>query len=106
MDTDSFNVHVNTKNIYKDIAEDLKKRFDHFHKEENKKVIGLMEDELDGKIMNEFVGLTAATCSYLKDKSDEDIKAKDTKKCVIKRKLKSEDYNNCLEAALIEIEKK
>ena len=28
MDTDSFNVHVNTKNIYKDIAEDVKKRFD------------------------------------------------------------------------------
>ena len=113
MDTDSFNVHVNTKNIYKDIAEDVKKRFDTsnfelewpFPKEENKKVIGLMKNELGGQIMNEFVGLTVATCSYLKDNSDEDIKAKDTNKCVIKRKLKSEDYNNCLEAALIEIEK-
>ena len=65
-----------------------------------------MKDELGGQIMNKFVGLTAATYSYLKDNSDEDIKAKDTKKCVIKRKLKSEDCNNCLEAALIEIEKK
>ena len=92
--------------LKKDLTLQILNQSDHFHKEENKKVIGLMEDELDGKIMNEFVGLTAATCSYLKDKSDEDIKAKDTKKCVIKRKLKSEDYNNCLEAALIEIEKK
>ena len=29
-------------------------------------------------------------------------KAKGTKKCVIKRKLKFEDYKNCLEAAQIE----
>ena len=29
-------------------------------------------------------------------------KAKDTKECVIKRKLKFEDYKNCLEAPQIE----
>ena len=29
-------------------------------------------------------------------------KAKGTKKCVMKRKLKFEDYKNCLEAAQIE----
>ena len=29
-------------------------------------------------------------------------KAKDTKKCVIKRKLKFQDYKNCLEAAQFE----
>ena len=29
-------------------------------------------------------------------------KAKDTKKCVIKRKLKFQDYKNCLEAAQLE----
>ena len=29
-------------------------------------------------------------------------KAKSTKKCVIKRKLKFEDYKNCLEATQIE----
>ena len=31
-------------------------------------------------------------------------KAKGTKKCVIKRKLKFQDYKNCLEAAQIENE--
>ena len=53
-----------------------------------KKVIGLMKDELGGKIMTKFVGLTAETYSYLTDDVSEDKKAKDTKKCVIKRKIK------------------
>ena len=57
----------------------------------NKKVIGLMKDELGGKIMIKFVGLKAKTYSYLIDDSSEVRKAKGTKKCVIKRKLKFEN---------------
>ena len=56
-----------------------------------------MKDELGGKIMTKFVGLRAKTYSYLIDDSSEDKKAKDTKS-VIKRKLKFENYKNCLEA--------
>ena len=67
-------------------------------KGKNKKVIGLMKDELGGKIMEEFV----ETYNHLKDNNDENKKAKGTKKCVIKRRLKFEDYKNCLEAAQIE----
>ena len=44
-----------------------------------------------------MVGLTAKTYSYLIDDSAEDKKAKGTKKWVIK-KLKFENYKNCLEA--------
>ena len=33
--------------------------------------------------MKEFVGLRAKTYSYLKDNSNEDKKAKGTKKCII-----------------------
>ena len=51
--------------------------------------------------MKEFVGLKAKTYSYLKDNNDEDKKAKDTKKCVI-RTLKSQDHKNFLEAYQIE----
>ena len=51
-----------------------------------------MKDKLGGKIMKEFVRLRAWTCSYLKDNNDEDKKAKDTKMCFIKRKLKFQDY--------------
>ena len=61
-----------------------------------------MKDEAGGQIMKEFVGLRAKTYSYLKDNNNEDKKTKDTIKCVIKRKIKFQDYKNCLEAAQIE----
>ena len=54
--------------------------------------------------MKEFVGLRAKRHSNLKDNDDEDKKAKGTKKCVIKRKLKSQNYKNCLKT--VQIEKK
>ena len=38
--------------------------------------------------MNKFVGLRAKNYTYLKENNDENRKAKSTKKCVIKRKLK------------------
>ena len=38
--------------------------------------------------MRKFFGLKAKTYSHLIDDGSEDKKAKDTKKCVIKRKLK------------------
>ena len=57
-----------------------------------------MKDELGREIIIEF----ARTYSFLIDDSSKDKKAKGTKKCVIKRKLKLEDYKNCLEVAQIE----
>ena len=68
-----------------------------------KKVVVLMKkDELGGKIMKELATLRPKTYSYLTDHNDEGKKAKDTKKCVIKRKLKFEDYKHCLEATQLE----
>ena len=52
--------------------------------------------------MKEFVGLRARTYSYLKENNDEDKITKGIKKCVVKRKLKSNDYNNCWRASQIE----
>ena len=43
-------------------------------------------------------GVIGQTYSYSKDNHDEDKKAKGTTKCLIKRKLKFQDYKNCLEA--------
>ena len=110
MDTDSFIVHVKTDDIYKNIAEDVETRFvtSNFEidrslpKGKNEKVFGLMKDELGRQSMKEFVGLRAKTYSYLKENNDEDEKAKGTRKCVIKIKLKFQDYKNCLKAAQIE----
>ena len=69
MDTDSFVYEIETEDFYRDIAKDVKKRFDTsgYSKDdnrplpigENKKVIELMKDELGGKIMTEFVALRA-----------------------------------------------
>ena len=58
-----------------------------------------MKDGLGGKIMKQFVGLRAKTYSYLIDDDSEDKKAQGTKKCVIKRNIKCEDYKIRLGAA-------
>ena len=104
MDTDSFVMNIKTKDFYKDISRDVDKRLDTSNYEvnrplptrRNKKVIGLMKDELGGKIITEFVTLRPKTYSYLTDDGKEDKKAKGTKKCVIKRMIKFDDYKNCL----------
>ena len=57
-----------------------------------------MKDELGGKVMTKFVGLRAKTYSYVTDDGCQDKKGKGTKKCVIKKQLKFENYENCLEA--------
>ena len=55
-----------------------------------------MKDELGRRIIIEFVALRPKTYSYLTDDCKEDKKAKGTKKCVIKRMIKFNDYKNCL----------
>ena len=62
----------------------------------NKKVIGLMKDELGGKIMKEFVGLRPKCYSYLMDGGKVDKKTKGTKKCVTKRCPIDDNYMECL----------
>ena len=52
--------------------------------------------------MTKFAGLRANTYSYLIDSGSEDKKAKSTKTCFIKRKLKFENYKTCLEATQLE----
>ena len=56
MDTDGFIVYLKTEDVYEDIADDTEKRFDTSNYDitrqlpsgKNKKVIGLMKDELGG----------------------------------------------------------
>ena len=61
-----------------------------------KKVIGLFKDELGEKTMIIFVGLRQKAYPYLMDDDSKHQKAKGTKKWVIKRILKFNDYENCL----------
>ena len=110
MNTDSLIVHVKTNDTYKDISEDVERIFDTSNtelekvlpKEKRRKVIGVMNDELRGKVMKEFVELRAKPCSYLIDDDSVDKKAKGTIKCLIKRNIKFEDYKSSLEATQLE----
>ena len=104
MDTDSFIFHVKTEDFYEDIAGDVEGRFDtsgyKFKRPlpmgKNKKELGKFKDELCGGIMREFVALRPKKYLYLTDDGNIEKKAKGTKKCVTKRKLKSIDYKKCL----------
>ena len=62
----------------------------------NKKVIGLIKDELEGKIIKEICALRAKTYAYLMRDDSEVKKAKGTKKFVIKCELMFENYKGCL----------
>ena len=75
-------------------------------KGKNTKVIGLMKYELDVKIMTEYVKLRAKNYSYFIDDGSEDKRAKGTKNCVIKRKLKFKNYKNSLEVTQLENKRK
>ena len=87
IDTDTFILCVKADYIFKVIAEDVETRFDTSNYEldillpkgKNRKVIGVMKDELAGKIMTKFLALRGETYSYFIDDGSEDKKVKDTK---------------------------
>ena len=104
MDTDSLVYHIRTEDFYADIADDVQTRF---HTSGyipdrplpvglNKKVIGLMKDELRGMIMTEFVALRQKLYSYKKLDGLEDKKCKEINICIVKETLTFEDYKTCL----------
>ena len=98
------------KIFFEDISSDVKRWFDtsNYDKNDkrrlpigkNKKVPGLFEDKLGGKIMTEVDALKPKTNAYLIDDYEKNKvinkKAKRTKKCVIKQKLMFENYKDCL----------
>ena len=104
MDMDSLVYHIRTEDFYADFADDVQTRFDTsgyipdrpLPVGLNKKVIGLMKDELGGAIMTEFVPLRPKLYSYKKLDGLKNKKCKGIKKCVAKKTLTFEDYKTCL----------
>ena len=104
MDTDSFIMDTKTNYFYRNIANNVENRSDTSNYEvnrplpmgKNKKVIGIMKDELGGKIITEFVTVRPKTYSYLTDDGKEDKQAKGTTKFVMKKMIKFNDYKKCL----------
>ena len=104
MDMDSLVYHIKMEDFYKDIAEDVPARSDtsghrsdrSLHVGLNKKVTGLMKNEMGGEMIEEFMALIPKLYSYRKSDGNEDKKCKGIKKNVVKRTLTFEDYKNCL----------
>ena len=108
-------MYIKTDDFYKDINHDVDKWFDtsNFNKNDNrpleigknKKVLGKFKDELGGKIMTKVCALRAKIYSFLiNDFTDDDTeknrivnkKAKETKKCVVKREILFNNYLDSL----------
>ena len=85
-----FIINIKTEDFYEDISDDVETRFNTSNYEvnrplptgKNKKVIGLMKDELGGNIMTKFVSLIPTTYSNLMDDDSADKKSKGTKENV------------------------
>ena len=105
-DTDSLMYEIITKDFYKDISGDVKNRFDTSDYPENhpsgiptginKKVLGMMKDEVAGKNIKEFVGLRPKLYSLKMEEGKETKKCKGVKKRVVENYITHEDYKTCL----------
>ena len=100
-DTDSFIISVETDDIYNDMLEDKHLYdfsdypIDHPNYDiTNKKIIGRFKDELNGKIITEFIGLKPKMYSF--NYIDNDIKINKDKIIIEKKEYKYEydEYNN------------
>ena len=102
-DTDSLLLEIKTKDIYKDMKsnEHMYDTSDyptsHFlHSMKNKKVLGKMKDECNGKPISEYVGLKPKMYSILLDDGVEIKKAKGVKKYVVKKHISHNLYKEVL----------
>jgi len=104
MDTDSLIMEIKTNDFYNDVKNSL---IEHFGTSDypksnpyelplvNKKVLGKFKDELNGKIMEEFIGLRSKLYA-LKVFGDETKKAKGVKKNVVQKEICFDDFKKCL----------
>ena len=105
-DTDSLMYEIQTEDFYKDINGDVKDGFDTsgcppdhpsgIPSGFNKKVLGMFKDEVNGNVIDEFVGLRAKLYSYKMFEGEESKKCKGVKKSVVKKSITHEDYKKCL----------
>ena len=103
MDTDSLIYLIENDDFYKDIANDVEDRFDTsgyipnrpLPIGKNKKKIGKMKDELGGGVMTEFVTLRPKMYAY-KVGNSESKKCKGINKCVVRKTISFDDYENWL----------
>jgi hypothetical protein len=104
MDTDSFCFHVKTKNLFEDyrkmsdildLSEYPKDHFSELFSNKNKKVLGMVKDEMKGSIISEFVGRKSKMYSLsYEDKTK--MTGKGIQKAVLKKFFSHDDYKSCI----------
>lgn len=102
-DTDSLAYEIFTDDVYKDMLDDIH-LFDtsnfqsnHFlFSKTNMKVLGKMKDELDGRIVREFVGLRSKMYSFLEENLRCKKVAKGVLKATLQKQIKHTDYKESL----------
>ncbi|XP_043477531.1 uncharacterized protein LOC122508319 [Leptopilina heterotoma] len=104
-DTDSLIYEIKCSDVYADMKEDIHK-FDtsdfpvnnvYGIPQANKKILGMMKDECNGKIVTEFVGLRSKMYSVRVEEKDLIKKAKGVKYVVVKKNINFDDYVYCLQ---------
>ena len=105
MDTDSFIYAIECDDVYEEVIKADLSKFDtsdyppdnpYNMPQVNKKVLGLMKDELNGDIMTHQVGLRSKMYGFKSLKGKVVKKSKGVKYNVVRNKLSFEDYINCL----------
>lgn len=113
-DTDSLVYEVATDDFYADMRED-KEFLNHFDTsdfestnpynipQQNKKVLGKFKDEMNGRMIEEFVGLRSKMYSFKYEMTQKEIdsykhkhKAKGISNTYTKKHINHEDYKRCL----------
>src|SRR5437868_7564014 len=102
-DTDSLLYEITTDDVYKDMQEDLHlyDTSDYptnhpLHSNKNNKIPGLMKDEMNGQIIEEFVGLRAKMYSVKLFGGKELKKAKGVPKNVVDKEIQHDNYKRSL----------
>ncbi|MCG7879166.1 MAG: hypothetical protein N0C90_22950 [Candidatus Thiodiazotropha endolucinida] len=103
IDTDSLFFACETSDIFVDMKESID-YFDtsdypreHFlHSDSNKKVLGKMKDETNGKPISEFVGLRSKMYSFICDDNTEEKRAKGISKVTVRKELRHDHYRAVL----------
>lgn len=113
-DTDSFILEIKAPDVYADIrndpdifdTSDYPENNIYGIKPQNKKIVGLLKDELVGEVINSVVALKSKVYSVrTQGKIDRMKKAKGVKKNVLKNTITFEDYFNCIKNDCVEVRK-